>query len=199
VEVIDPALKQGTSIAQSIANYVAFIKENRRHKTWRAYTANLAYFAEFCTVRGIDTVEELTGEKELILKFPKFVVSKGLEANTAYHKFATVMFLLKSEGVRTGIKKADWPEYTDRDVEAYSHEELTAMFKVANEEERLVLKSFLLSGFRSGELAHLSYECIEFDSSVWRTHCHEIRIRSPIGRNQDRPRFRRRGDPGAVD
>ncbi len=175
VKVIDPTMKDGTFLADSIAEYVAFAQDTKRKKTWEAYANDLRYFADFCSKYGIETVDELGGMKELILKFPKYVMSKKgpnrknpNTEGTAFNKFANAMIFLKWAGVETGIKKSEWPEKPERDPEEYSDEELTAMFSVADAEERLVLKSFLLTGFRSGELAHLTYERIEFDTSVWK-------------------------------
>jgi integrase len=155
-------------LADSIAEYNNFIKENRRKKTWMAYKNALAYFARFCDENGVQTLHELRGRKGLILKFPKFVMANGNGEATAFNNFANLMIFLRWAGIETGIKKSEWPERPERNPEEYSDEELTAMLKAANAEERLVLKSFLLSGFRSGEIAHMTYERIDFDTSVWK-------------------------------
>jgi len=155
-------------LADSIDEYNNFIKDNKRKKTWMAYKNTLAYFARFCHEHGIQALSQLRGRKELILKFPKFVMADGNGECTAFNNFANLMIFLRWAGIETEIKKSEWPERPERDPEEYSDEELTAMLKVADAEERLVLKSFLLSGFRSGEIAHMTYERIDFDSSVWK-------------------------------
>ena len=59
VTLTDPTRKKGTTLADSIAKYVAFVKDNRRKKTWKFYTNDLRYFANFCSEHGIKTVDEL--------------------------------------------------------------------------------------------------------------------------------------------
>jgi integrase len=169
LSVEDPTRKKThLRLADSIAEYNSFIKENKSKKTWMAYKNTLAYFARFCDENGIQALEELRGRKELILKFSKFVMANGNGESTAFNNFANLMIFLRGAGIETGIKKSEWPERPERDPEEYTDQELTAMFKAADAEERLVLKSFLFSGFRSGEIAHMTYERIDFDSSVWR-------------------------------
>ena len=155
-------------LADSIAEYNNFIKDNKRRKTWMAYKNTLAYFAKFWDEHGIQVLSVLRGKKELSLKYPKFVMANGNGESTAFINFANLMIFLRWAGIETGIKKSEWPERPERDPEEYSDEELTAMLKAADAEERLVLKSFLFSGFRSGEIAHMTYERVDFDSSVWR-------------------------------
>ncbi len=83
-------------------------------------------------------------------------MANGNGESTAFNNFANLMIFLRWAGIETGIKKNEWPERPERDPEEYSDEEITGMLKAADAEERLVLKSFLFSGFRSGEIAHLT-------------------------------------------
>jgi integrase len=78
------------------------------------------------------------------------------------------MTFLKWCGVKTAVKAEDWPKRIERDVEEYSDAELKAMLKVANDEERLILSSFLCSGLRTGEMCHLTYGDIDFEHSIWK-------------------------------
>jgi len=167
VEAPGPSKAQ-LRLADSIAEYNDFIKDNKRRKTWMAYKNTLAYFSRFCQEYGVQSLSELRGRKELILKFPKFVMATGNGESTAFNNFANLMIFLRWAGIETGIKKSEWPERPERDPEEYSDKELTAMLKAADAEERLVLKSFLFTGFRSGEIAHMTYERIDFESSVWK-------------------------------
>ncbi len=168
VSVEDPHQQKTHLLVDSFAEYNNFIKENKRKKTWMAYKNTLAYFERFCAENRIRSLDELRGRKALILNFSKFVMANGNGESTAFNNFANLMTFLRWAGVETGIKKSEWPERPERDPEEYSDEELTAMLKAADAEERLVLKSFLFSGFRSGEIAHMTYERIDFDSSVWK-------------------------------
>jgi integrase len=79
-----------------------------------------------------------------------------------------------------GIKKGDWPVKEERDPEAYTEEEIDKLLKVASgtfrgnakkagekRDDRLLLKAFLYSGLRDGELQHLSYGDIDVKHSLW--------------------------------
>jgi integrase len=79
-----------------------------------------------------------------------------------------------------GIKKGDWPAKVERDPEAYTEEEIDKMLKAAagtfrgiakkegeKRDDRLLLKAFLNSGLRDGELQHLSYGDIDVKHSLW--------------------------------
>ena len=52
------------------------------------------------------------------------------------------------------MEKGDWPKYVDTIRPMYEAEELTAMFKVATEDEADMLKFILGSGFRDQEIRY---------------------------------------------
>ena len=79
-----------------------------------------------------------------------------------------------------GIKKGDWPAKVERNPEAYTEEEIDKLLKVASgtfrgiakkegekRDDRLLLKAFLNSGLRDGELQHLSCGDIDVRHSLW--------------------------------
>jgi len=66
-----------------------------------------------------------------------------------------------------GVSDSDWPPKLEREPEAYTGEELEKLFAEADDEERLLLKCFLCSELRSGELEHLRYGDIDFLHSLW--------------------------------
>jgi integrase len=91
-----------------------------------------------------------------------------------------------------GIKKGDWPAKVERDPEAYTEEEIDKMLKAASgtfrgnakkdgekRDDRLLLKAFLNSGLRDGELQHLSYGDIDVKHSLWsvRPKDHKLKTR----------------------
>lgn len=55
----------------------------------------------------------------------------------------------------------------------YTDDEIIAMLDVADEEEWVILSSFLCSGFRSGELANFTYADINFATNIWRVEMKE--------------------------
>lgn len=89
-----------------------------------------------------------------MLEFKQFLKGR-VGKRSVYNNFLNTMVFLKWAKVPTGIVKKDWPPKPERQPEEYTGAELTAMLKAANAEERLLLNSFLCSGFRSGEMANL--------------------------------------------
>jgi integrase/recombinase XerD len=173
VNVEEPTKQETTLLADSITQYNNFTKENKARATWKAYKNALAFFTKFCDRHSIHSLEQLKGRKELILKFPKFVKEHAIRrtgdgSDAAFNNFAYLMTFLKWARIETGIRKNEWPEQPERDPEEYTDTELRAMLKAADSEERLVLKSFLFTGFRSGEVAHLTYERIDFNACIWK-------------------------------
>jgi integrase len=83
------------------------------------------------------------------------------------------MIFLKWAKVEHGVQKGDWPAKPERDPEEYTDEEITELLDEADDEERLLLSSFLCSGFRSGELANFTYADINFLRNIWRVEMKE--------------------------
>jgi integrase len=156
-----------SSLQQKIDEYIAEIKlavdrKQKATKSLQAYTNTLKYFALSCKRPNLSSIT-----KDDVLAFPSFLEAEELSQRTIYNNFLNVMIFLKWAGVKHGIVKKEWPEKSERPVEMYSDEELTDLFTAATDEGRLILKSFLYSGVRSGELSNLTYGNINYKSSIW--------------------------------
>jgi integrase/recombinase XerD len=66
------------------------------------------------------------------------------------------------------MEKGDWPKYVDAIRPIYEPEELTAMFKVATEDEADMLKFILGSGFRDQEIRYVEYLDLDFRHQIVR-------------------------------
>jgi integrase len=163
-----------------IAAYNAEIEANKAHKTALAYANTLRYFTQSCKRAN---VEDIT--REDMLTFKTYLRNEGdLSETSIYNNFLNAMIFLKWCGVQPGVKKHDWPPKQEREPEEYTEEEIVKLLSAARAElkvkpqsprhlhsqinERLLMNSFLCSGLRSGELAHLTYGDIDFQHSVWR-------------------------------
>ena len=47
------------------------------------------------------------------------------------------MSFFKVNGIHGVVKKTDWPRYTEEEPEIYEQEELDALFKACDDQERL--------------------------------------------------------------
>lgn len=168
VQVLNPLAarrreKQET-LTSAVERYTDEVKANKAHRTWTAYRNSLRHFLASCDK---SIVQQVAREDLLALKVYCKNVKKHANG-TVYNNFLNIMVFFKWANHPTGIKADDWPKKPKPDPEEFSDEELEAMFKVADAEERLILKSFLFSAMREGELAHLTYGDIDFRDSLWR-------------------------------
>jgi integrase len=151
------------SLTRRIDDYLEEIKANKARKTWQAYSNSLRYFK--AATRKTD-VQSFT--REAMLGFKLYLrTGEGLSERSVYNNFLNVMVFLKWCGVQTKLRADDWPPKPEREPEEYTDDEINALLNHATGEERLVLNSFLCSGLRSGELAHLCFGDIDFKHSVW--------------------------------
>lgn len=151
------------TLADAVGEFCNEIEANKKHKTYLAYKKSTEYFLQFCvkaTVEGVDRKD--------MLNFKTSLRGKGLGKRSVHNNFLNVMIFLKWAKVEHGVLKGDWPPKPERDPEEYTDEEIEALLDEADDEERLVLSSFLCSGFRSGELANFAYADINFATNIWR-------------------------------
>jgi integrase len=160
------------SLAISIDKFLDEVQANKQPKTYASYQNSLAMFREACRKQDLAHVD-----RSDIIAFKSWLKNKTypdgskMSPRTWYNNFLNVSVFFKWAGrsfVSMGIKNGDWFEKPERDPEAYTPEELTALFQAATDDERLVLKSLLNTGFRSGELAHLTYGDIDAKFSIWK-------------------------------
>jgi integrase len=60
------------------------------------------------------------------------------------------------------MKKLDWPVVTDNDPEPYEADEVVSLIAKADSRMALVIRTFVGTGMRDMELAHLTWEDIDF-------------------------------------
>ncbi len=152
------------TLTSATQRYNDEVKANKADSTWRAYRNSLRHFLASCRKA---TIQQVTREDLLAFKTYCKTIKKQADG-TIYNNFLNVMVFFKWANHPTGIKTDDWPKKPKPDPEEYTDEELEAMFRVADAEERLILKSFLFSAMREGELAHLTYGDVDFRDSLWR-------------------------------
>jgi integrase len=183
------ALARGVEIAQAdeddkqrlthqIAVFLAETEANKSPATWAAYNRSLDLFLESCKRLHVSDVK-----REDLLQFKTYLKKQEFAGRTIYNHFLNASIFLawaKHSAEGLGIKKGDWPAKVERDPEAYTEEEINKLLKVASgtfrgiakkdgekRDDRLLLKAFLNSGLRDGELQHLSYGDIDVQHSLW--------------------------------
>jgi integrase len=152
------------SLATAVADYLDEVKLTKKPKTLAAYTTALEYFTESCHKLHITDIE-----RKDLLKFHAFLRDEKEQApRTCWNKFANVMSFLKAQGVRGLVGKNDWPRFTEEEPEIYEPEELAALFKVCDDEERLWFEFFLMTGEREQEVMHTYWSDINLNRAIVR-------------------------------
>jgi integrase len=163
---LPPANRTGrVTIANAVERYLA------RHRdpdisapsTLAVYTRSIELFRSACC-KSKTYLDEITRE-DLVENFPQFM-RKHYAERTTHNRFGNIVSFLKKSGVRftPPIDHQEWPELIERAPEAYKPEELKKLFVACKtQRERLVLISFLFTGFRDGEVSHMCYS--DFDGN----------------------------------
>jgi integrase len=187
--IVDPP-KAGGLLKDRISDYLTEVKANKTPATFRKFTRSLKYFAQSAPPHVQDI------NRETMLQFKLDLVNKDLQLSSVHTHFLDTQIFNKWNNskwasIQTRLKKTDWPKNPLRDPEAYSQDELTRLFGATEpsqanldkmtklkrsredklsmlRDENLILKSFLMSGMRSGELTQLVYGDIDKENSVWR-------------------------------
>jgi integrase len=154
IEVLPVLPQNGNNGHRSLATAVAeFLEETRltkKPKTLAAYTTALDYFTESCPKQYLEEIE-----RRDLLKFAAFLRDEKEQApRSCWNKFSNVMSFLKVNGIRGLAKKTDWPRYTEEEPEIYEQEELDALFKACDDQERLWFEFFLMTGMREQEVMY---------------------------------------------
>jgi integrase len=152
-------------VATKVAEYLNETKANKSRKTWQAYSNSLAYFTESCSRQNVQDVT-----RKDLLDFKTYLRAEKMSERSVHNNFGNIATFLKwanHSPESFGVNNGDWPAKPEREPEAYTEDEITKLLTAAKPEERLLLKCFLASGLRSGEMAHLTYGDIDFKHSVW--------------------------------
>jgi integrase/recombinase XerD len=168
VAVTAPESKNGRRpLGAAIADYLEEIKLGRKDKTYVAYDLSLRYFAESCSKIFVDEIE-----RKDLLKFAAFLRDEKEQApRTCWNKFANIMSFLKAQGVRGLAGKNDWPRFVEEEPEIYEREELDALFRACDADERLWFEFFLMTGMREQEVMYTYWSDVNFRANILRvTH-----------------------------
>jgi len=159
-----PEVAAKTTIGDAIDAYLRYVKMQRKPRTHLTYRYTLDTLLRAAYKRKY--VEDAT--REDVLDFMTYCYELGLGARTVYDKVVTVLQLFKKHGRSGLMEKGDWPKYVDAIRPMYEAEELTAMFKLATEDEADMLKFLLGSGFRDQEIRYLQYLDVDFRHQIAR-------------------------------
>jgi hypothetical protein len=109
-----------------------------------AYKYCLELFASNCAKHCVQDVK-----REDLVAFIRKLYELNCEPRTAYNRAVIVSQLLKANGLTKLLRNRDWPEYVEPIRAIYEEEEIQALLKACEEDERSL--SLLPSDRASGQ------------------------------------------------
>jgi integrase/recombinase XerD len=165
VQVVSQDGKGRTALAAAIQTFLDKKSAHRKKKTHVDYAAALRYFQESCTKQY---VEDIT--KTDLLDFTTYCRGElELSPRTVFNKFARIVAFLRDHNIKVHDAE-DVPIFTEELPEIYEPEELSALFAVCTEQERLWFEFFLMTGMREQEVMHVCWTDIKADGVVRVSH-----------------------------
>jgi len=155
---------RGPTVTEAIASYLEDMKPPQREpKTYIAYKYCLGLFAQNCAKRFVQDVK-----REDLLSFIRKLYELGNGPRTAYNRAVIVSQLLKANGITKLLSKRDWPDYVEPIRAIYEPEEIEALLKACDRNERVLYLCYLLTGLRDREMRYLTWRDVDFRTQVLR-------------------------------
>lgn len=150
------AASTSTTIRAAVESYLAEVKATKGDATWRAYSADLAWFQKVSKKHYVDQL----GRSDAIKLFAAGR-DEDLNQKTINKRVIVMLQAMRRAGANIQLHKGDWPRTIDKRIEIYEREELTRFFKACTPEERLIFQVFLSSGFRPREVSCLTWKDVD--------------------------------------
>ena len=153
----EPELAESKTIDAAIAEYLSDVKATKSAATHRSYTRDLAWFRQHCTKH---LVSRLNRSDAMSL----FAAGReeGLNQKTTNKRVVVMLTAMRGAGAEIKLRKGDWPKTADKQIEVYTPDELQEFFAACTADERVLFQTFLLTGFRSEEIATLTWPDIHY-------------------------------------
>ena len=153
-----PSSQQKT-IAEAVDSYLATVKPPQREPaTYNEYKNVLETFRDTCKKTYLREVD-----RDDLLAFRVHLFSVGNEARTVFNRMGIVTQLLKRNRITGLLEKGDKPKYVEGLREMYPPEELEALFRVCNADEKVLYTFFLLTGERDKEVRYTTWDDINVE------------------------------------
>ena len=149
------------SLDDAIDTYLAEVRRFRAPKTISACERMLTVFGSRLASKRIKDIV-----RKDLLDHMFFLKQQGLGDRTVYNHIMRIGTLLKANGVGGLLCAADKPRYDEKEVEAYSTDQLTALFAAAVPEELQLFEFFVGTGLREQEVMYTTWKNIDFQGKV---------------------------------
>lgn len=156
-----PEASASKTIRAAVDAYLTEVKATKGDATWRAYSADLAWFEKITKKHYVDQL----GRSDAMALFAAGREA-GLNQKTINKRVIVMLQAMRRAGAHIQLQKGDWPRTVDKQMEIYEPEEVSKFLSACDAEEKLVFQTFLCTGFRSRELSCLTWEDINWKSGT---------------------------------
>jgi integrase len=159
------------TVDAAIEKYLKEVKATKGKATLSAYARDLRWFRKHCSK---DYVARVNRDDIITL----FGAGRDEELNqkTINRRAMVALQAMRGAGARVELRKGDWPKTIEVPVEAYEPEELRRFFAACEPDERLLFQVFLCTGFRSREVATLTWDDVN-----WKAGTLAVRAKPELG------------------
>jgi integrase len=152
------------TIADAVGEFVAEQKAlDKSDATVYCYTRAVEQFRDSCRKTYLDEVNRADVVAHIQWLRDNVKSRKRGQRNGMIRtrlQFLSVFFL--GNGIDNPLPKKEWPKTEERDVEAFTTEEVNLLLSKATDDERALIQFLLFTGFRDNEAAHTFYSDIDF-------------------------------------
>ena len=117
------------------------MKATKGDATWRAYSADLAWFLKVSKKHYVDQL----GRSD-VMKLFAAGRDEELNQKTTNKRVIVMLQAMHRAGANIQLHKGDWPRTVDKRVEIYEREELTRFFKACKPENGSSFRSSFARG-----------------------------------------------------
>lgn len=149
------------TVAGAVDAYLLNIRRFRSKKTLAACTNMLGAFSDTYATHPLASIR-----REDLLDHIADLTEKDLAPRTIFNHVMRIKAFLRSQGITDLLKKDDIPAYDEPEIEAYDADQLDALFRAADAEERLLFQFFLSTGFRDQEVQFCTWRNVDFKGKV---------------------------------
>jgi len=149
-----------TPVADAVKKYFNNLEAmGKDPKTIRTYRAAVDRFVASYKKPYIEDYErqDLIDYMGWLRKQPRKERKHANPDRTYFNKVSHVAIFLKACGVRPGLKASEYPRYHEKQVVAHTAEELTVLYREADEDERFLLDFFIGTMVRDHEAQMAKY------------------------------------------
>jgi integrase len=163
IEIVGEDRQTGATLAEACREFLEETRQHHRPKTYSQYKTALEYFRQSCREKPLCGVERAD-----IMSFMGFLSDRDLARRTIWTKVQVVVSMLKANGITKLIRKRDWPRYTETEPEVYIIEGIETFLTQCDFWKRVLFEFFWMTGFREGEVKHVTWPDIDFGNHVVR-------------------------------